>query len=65
MPIDGLEIEDPDFFSGRISVLSGIEEGGLGKKWLPVPVTPKEIQAKVQTSIWDMIVNSIKRSLGL
>jgi len=64
MPIEGLEVEDPDFFSGRIAVLSGNEEY-LGRKWLPFPVTPKEVQAKVQTSIWDMIINSIKKKLGL
>jgi hypothetical protein len=64
MPIEGLEVEDPDFFSGRIAVLSGNEQS-LGKAWLPFPVTPKEVQAKVQTSIWDMIINSIKKKLGL
>ena len=63
MPIAGLEVED-DALSGRISVLSGNEEY-LGKKWLPFPVTPKEVQAKVQMSVWDMIINSIKKKLGL
>jgi len=63
MPIAGLEVED-DALSGRISVLSGNDES-LGKAWLPFPVTPKEVQAKVQTSIWDMIINSIKKKLGL
>jgi hypothetical protein len=62
MPIQGLEVED-EVLAGRISVLSGNE--GLGKAWLPVPVTPKQVRAKVQTSIWDMIINSIKKKLGL
>jgi hypothetical protein len=79
MPIAGLEVED-DALSGRISVLSGLEQG-LGKAWLPkgkwlpqkkipkIPLTPKEAQAtiqqKVQASIWDTIINDIKKKLGL
>jgi len=57
MPIEGLEDER---LSGRVSILSGTDPY-LGKKLLPFPVTPKEVQA----SFWDMLINSIKRKLGL
>lgn len=63
MPIAGLETED-ERFSGQVAVLSGNTEY-LGKKWLPIPVTPKEIRSKAQETFLDMIINSIKKKLGL
>jgi hypothetical protein len=39
--------------------------GGLGKKLLPFPVTPSEVQRTVQASIWDMLWASIRKKLGL
>lgn len=53
--------------SGQISILSGNQY--LGKKWLPFPVTPKEITEaaakRAQRTLWDMFISSIKKKLGL
>lgn len=62
MPIAGLETDD-EGLSGQVAVLSGNEY--LGKKWLPFPVTKKEVQAKVQATMWDLFLGSIKKKLGL